>query len=219
MSQPSPSEASPNAPRPEPAAPAPGEAPPAAKPRRPRLPLVVGAALWVALIGLRPGLGSVLLGGLCFVLAWAWLASPVGRVPGRRNPHLREVARRPRVTALRGRAFWIPRRRVPGLWALVLGGLLVLGVGVGLVAGADSAGLVWWALFTPAMVLAAALVLDALLLMTLGYWIVAVPLLAMVAVVPFVVEGAGRPMVIGLVALLAGLWFADLARALYQVDA
>ena len=175
-----------------------------------RKPMAVGGVLWLAAILVHPVI-SVVLGGLCLLLAWTWLGMPVDSTPGRRHPHLRKVARRPKVIIWRARDAWLPASRDPKLWGLVLGGLLGLGAGLSVLTGD-----VWWIPFTPLLVMGAALLVDVMIIIAVGLWPIALMMLAMVATVPFTFEGAGLRMLIGLVVGLLGLWLADLARALQQ---
>lgn len=191
----------------------PSDPAPAAQRWRTRGPLAALGGLFVGALTVRPDPISGIIGALCLLMAWVWLTLPADHRPGHRHPHLRKAARRPRVIAWRTRDGWLPAARAPALWVLVFGGLLGLGALIGVFAGSRT---LWWTLFAPAMLLAAAGIVDVVLLMVFGFWWVMVPMILLMGAFPFFVEGAARPTVIGLLFTLASLWLADLARALYS---
>lgn len=184
----------------------------ARSPWQTRGPVAALIGLWFAALAVRPDVISSIGGAVCVLAAWAWLRLPVHDRPNHRHPHLRKVARRPRVVAWRTRDRWLPAARPPALWALVFGGLLGVGALLGYFIGSHP---IWWTLSAPALLLTAALLLDTALLMVFGFWLVMVPMMLLFGAIPFFVEGAARPVAIGLPIVLVGLWFADLGRALY----
>ena len=164
--------------------------------------------LWLASIVTHYDYLRIILSSLCLLFTWAWLNMPVGHKPNHRHPYLRRIAEHPKIIAWRSRDAWLPSSRNAKLWWLVLAGLLGIGAGLAML-NTD----IWWVFFTPLLILGATLFIDIMVLSLVFLWPFA--LLLAVFSIDMTLSGA-ISFAIGLIVSLLGLFFADLARALYQ---